>query len=209
VSNAPAPDEQLDARVACGLRNEALAVIPDYCTAGLWQGLAQEARAQWAKGEFHKAGVGRAARRQVRPELRSDRSQWIDPAEAVGAQRAWLERMEALRARLNRELYLGLFDFEAQLALYPPGAFYATHLDRFQDSSRRVVSTLLYLNDAWQPDHAGLLRLYLERADTEPWRDVEPIGGTFVAFLAAQLPHQVLPATRERWSVAGWFRSRA
>ena len=35
-----------------------------------------------------------------------------------------------------------------------------------------------------------------------------PEGGSLVVFLSAELPHEVLPASRERMSIAGWFRRR-
>ncbi|MFP5505881.1 MAG: 2OG-Fe(II) oxygenase, partial [Gammaproteobacteria bacterium] len=39
--------------------------------------------------------------------------------------------------------------------------------------------------------------------------DVLPQGGTFVCFLSDRFHHEVLPATRERMSVTGWFKVRA
>jgi len=90
-------------------------------------------------------------------------------------------------------------------ALYPPGAGYARHRDRFRDDDARVLSCVAYLNDRWGPHDGGALRLHLDGGP----RDVAPIGGTLVAFLADRVEHEVLPATRQRLAVAGWFRSRA
>ena len=208
VANDIPVRSDVDARIVRGLNEEGSVVIDGYHPAPHWQRLLHEARAERCGGGFRAAGVGRAGSWQLRPEIRSDYVRWLDPRHAMTEQRAWLGRMETLRQRLNRELYLGLFGFEAHLALYPPGAFYATHLDRFSDAATRVVSTLLYLNEDWQEAEGGALRLYLEQPDAPPWRDVVPQGGTFVAFFSAELPHQVLPATRERWSVAGWFLAR-
>ena len=58
--------------------------------------------------------------------------------------------MDSLREALNRGLFLGLEDFECHFALYPPGAFYRKHVDRFRDDDRRMVSAVIYLNDAMQ-----------------------------------------------------------
>lgn len=157
---------------------------------------------------FRHAGVGRGASFRVRPDVRGDRVAWIDPARATRRQASWLARMERLRGTLNRTLTLGLFGFEAHLALYPPGTFYATHLDRFREAAHRCVSTLLYLNEDWRPEDGGALRLHLEAADRAPWHDVAPVGGTLACFLSGDFAHQVLPATRERWSVVGWFAVR-
>jgi SM-20-related protein len=38
--------------------------------------------------------------------------------------------------------------------------------------------------------------------------DVQPTGGCLVVFLSGEVPHEVLPATRERLSLTGWFRRR-
>ena len=35
-----------------------------------------------------------------------------------------------------------------------------------------------------------------------------PSAGTLVLSISAELPHEVLPATRERLSLTGWFRRR-
>ena len=35
-----------------------------------------------------------------------------------------------------------------------------------------------------------------------------PQAGTLALFLSADMPHEVLPATRERLSLTGWFRRR-
>ncbi len=35
-----------------------------------------------------------------------------------------------------------------------------------------------------------------------------PIGGCLVVFLPGDIPHEVLPATRDRLSLTGWFRRR-
>ena len=35
-----------------------------------------------------------------------------------------------------------------------------------------------------------------------------PDGGTLVLFMSDDTPHEAKRATRERWSIAGWFRTR-
>jgi len=37
--------------------------------------------------------------------------------------------------------------------------------------------------------------------------DIYPRDGRLVLFLSADFEHEVLPAARERLSVAGWFRT--
>ncbi|MNP51674.1 hypothetical protein D3C76_1460150 [compost metagenome] len=68
-----------------------------------------------------------------------------------------------------------------------------------------MVSAVVYLNEGWLPTYGGQLRMYLE--DDHVY-DVEPVGGCLVVFLSGEVPHEVLPATRERLSLTGWFRRR-
>jgi SM-20-related protein len=35
---------------------------------------------------------------------------------------------------------------------------------------------------------------------------VTPLMGTLVLFLSEDFPHEVLPATRDRYAIAGWYR---
>ena len=170
----------------------------------LTRALAAECRKRAAEGELAPAGVGRGPAQEVREGIRGDHIQWLEPGEADACDR-YLELMDSLREAMNRGLFLGLEDFECHFALYPPGAFYRKHLDRFRDDDRRMVSAVIYLNSQWLPEHGGQLRMYLN--DQEPY-DVAPVGGRLVVFLSGEVPHEVLPATRERLSLTGWFRRR-
>lgn len=167
--------------------------------------LRSELRAEWEAGAFHPAGTGRGTAPAVRPDVRGDQIRWLEPASASAAQQACLARFEALRLELNRGLQLGLFDFECHFALYPAGAHYARHLDQFKGDARRALSCVLYLNERWQPQDGGELRLYLDHGRSV---EIAPRGGTLVAFLSERFEHEVLPARRERLSLTGWFRRR-
>ena len=70
-------------------------------------------------------------------------------------------------------------------------------------------SSVLYLNEDWDETAGGALRLYDGMNPIAPYRDIAPIAGLLVLFLSADFDHEVLPATRERLSIAGWFRRRA
>jgi SM-20-related protein len=171
---------------------------------GLTQELAAECRKRAAEGELAPAAVGRGSFSEIREGIRGDHIQWLEPGQ-VDACDSYLGLMDSLREAMNRGLFLGLEDFESHFALYPPGAFYLKHVDRFRDDDRRMVSAVIYLNDAWLPEHGGQLRMYLEEGREH---DVVPTGGCLVVFLSGEVPHEVLPATRERLSLTGWFRRR-
>lgn len=170
----------------------------------LTRALAAECRKRAAEGEMAPAAVGRGPTSEIREAIRGDRIQWIEPGQALACDR-YLALMDSLREAINRSLFLGLEDFESHFALYPPGAFYLKHLDRFRDDDRRAVSAVLYLNEAWLPQEGGQLRMYLK--DRGEY-DVLPTGGCLVVFLSGEVPHEVLPATRDRLSLTGWFRRR-
>lgn len=169
--------------------------------------LAGEAREAWTGGEYRRAGVGRGAD-QV-PEVRSDQILWLDPAAPTPLQARYLRELDRLRGAIRRELFLPVEEVEAHLAVYPPGAFYRRHLDRFQRMPHRLVSCLLYLNRGWRVEDGGQLRLYHSGADgAETSLDVLPEHGTFVCFLSERIEHEVFPTARPRASLAAWLRRR-
>lgn len=174
----------------------------------------EEARALLADGlarrdAFHQAGIGRGESHQIREAVRGDEVLWLEPEAPSLVQRVYLDRMADLQQVLNRTLFLGLFVYEAHFAVYPPGAFYKRHLDVFHDRGKgRTLSCVLYLNEGWTDADGGHLRLYLDSDQPTPFVDVRPEAGTLVTFLSETFEHEVLPATRERASVTGWFSVR-
>ncbi|MDQ2068743.1 2OG-Fe(II) oxygenase [Natronospira bacteriovora] len=154
-------------------------------------------------GSFRDAAVGRAASRARVQAIRGDRICWLNPKARRGMEAAWQERIEQLRLSLNQALMLGIRHWEGHYAVYPPGARYARHVDRFRDDDARVLSTVLYLNSRWRPEYGGQLRLYPEGKSAV---DLYPSPGRFVCFLSDRLPHEVIETRRERLSVVGWFR---
>ncbi|OLF50865.1 2OG-Fe(II) oxygenase [Pseudomonas chlororaphis] len=166
--------------------------------------LAAECRKRAAEGELAPAAVGRGLAQEIREGIRGDHIQWLEPGQADCCD-VYMGLMDSLREALNRGLFLGLEDFESHFALYPPGAFYLKHVDRFRDDDRRMVSAVIYLNQDWLPEQGGQLRMYLGDGAEH---DVDPAAGRLVVFLSGEVPHEVLPATRERLSLTGWFRRR-
>lgn len=192
-----------DATLASSLESQSWCVVPDFLDAALVDALARDCRERDAAHELAPAATGRGAGRAL-SSLRGDRTQWFEPAQLADAQARFWAQMESLRVALNRRLLLGLAELEAHYAIYPPGAGYARHRDRFADDDARVVSAVAYLNADWHDADGGALRLHLPQG---PY-DVAPHGGTLALFLSAEVEHEVLPATRERLSIAGWLRRR-
>jgi SM-20-related protein len=187
---------------------EGWAVVPGFIESELISELRAECRWLFAKGALRAAAVGSGAGRQTRSDIRTDEIRWLEEADATPAQRRCLARFEALRLEFNRELQLGLFEFECHFSRYAPGAFYRKHLDQFRGDGRRRLSCVLYLNENWAREDGGELRLHLDAGETGQVADVLPVGGTLVLFLSQRIAHEVLPGKRERLSIAGWFKTR-
>lgn len=166
--------------------------------------LERNCRSLWRSEALRPAAVGRSGEQKVLPQVRGDHIRWLDDCAACPAHAAYLQAMDSLQRTLNRTLLLGLDNYETHYALYPPGAGYRRHVDRFKDSPLRTVSVVLYLNSQWQPGDGGELRLHLPDGIV----DVEPRAGTLAVFMSDSIEHEVLLARRHRASLVGWFRRR-
>lgn len=151
------------------------------------------------KNELAKAGVGAQKDRLVNAAIRGDYISWLNkdnPDEA-----AFLDAMTELRGLINQYCCLNLGAQEFHFATYPPLSFYSRHFDQFKENSNRKISFVLYMNEAWLPEHAGELRVYT-KAGSE---DLAPIRNRLVLFRSDILEHEVLVTHAERKSITGWF----
>lgn len=154
--------------------------------------------------DFKKAGIGNKQSLQIQEAIRGDYIKWLDRKESPEAVRIYLQRLEELIQYLNRALFLSLKDFEVHMTVYPVGSFYKRHLDQFKKDDHRKLSVILYLNNQWEEQHGGQLRMYLP----DQTKDVLPLAGRLVIFRSDEIEHEVLPATRERLSITGWVLDR-
>jgi SM-20-related protein len=180
-------------------------IVPDYLSSTETTALRAECLAEHANKAFHQAGVGRGTA-EVRSDIRGDQVRWIDETQTGPAIQNVLAKLETLRLAVNQRLFLGLFDVELHYAVYPPGAGYRRHLDRFQDDDRRALTVILYLNENWSSTDGGRLRFWPDPVATG--LEIEPTGGTLVTFLSDRFWHEVQPAKKARLSLTGWFRRR-
>ncbi len=154
------------------------------------------------QGEFKAAGISK--NQQFAREVRRDEICWFEPNGLLPAQKILWERFENIKAVLNRELYLGLWDLEGHFASYAKGGFYLRHLDRFASDDARTVTVVLYLNEDWSPEHGGELVIFTAKGPIH----VEPRAGTLVIFMSAKIEHEVRESHAPRRSFAGWYRRR-
>ncbi|MCH8552816.1 MAG: 2OG-Fe(II) oxygenase [Natronospirillum sp.] len=195
------------ARIVDAIATQGFAICPGFLPMDQTLTLLQHCQALQAEDELHSAGIGRGQDFHTNRFVRQDRIHWLEGT--APAETHFLNPMAELQTRLNRELFIGLFDYEAHFALYPEGAFYKKHVDAFQGRSNRRLSTVLYLNPDWQPADGGELRLYDPGDPEQVLIDVTPQAGTLVVFESECFWHEVLPAKRKRYSIAGWFRVNA
>jgi SM-20-related protein len=192
---------------ALALTERGYVVLPGAMPEDGWQSLRAEAAHLLAADAFVAARIGRGhgdGALRAETTVRGGSVCWLDASMPVG--QMFMRWMDGLRLSLNRDLFLGLDSFEAHYAHYPAGASYGTHVDRHRQTNARVVSSVIYLNPAWPADAGGELVIYDELE--VPRLTIAPEGGTLVLFMSDQTPHEAKKATRERWSIAGWFRTR-
>ena len=189
---------------SAALTERGYAVLPGAMPESGWLPLRAEAEHLLADNAFSAAGIGRGDGVRKESRIRGGSVCWLDAS--MPAAEAFLVWMEGLRRALNRNLFLGLDTFEAHYAHHPTGTSYETHLDRHHHSNERVVSAVIYLNSDWPLDAGGELVIY--DAHASPRLTLAPKGGTLVLFMSDGTPHEARKASRERWSIAGWFRTR-
>lgn len=196
-------EARIEQRIAPSLERHGYALCPNLLPDRLVQRLAGDCHALHQAGSLTPARVGRGGDSRQEHAVRGDATAWIEADTPVRSE--FLARLDALRVQVNQTLLLGLHDLECHYAVYPAGAFYARHRDRFRDDDLRVLSFTCYLNFDWSAEHGGALRLHLQEGSV----DVLPELGVCTLFLSGEIEHEVLPATRPRYSIAGWFRRRA
>ncbi|WP_263079413.1 2OG-Fe(II) oxygenase [Endozoicomonas sp. Mp262] len=197
-----ASNERLFASIAQDIEQKGFSIRPKALSEDLQIALSAQQQ-KINDNNYSTAGIGRAINYLKNDGVRSDKISWIT-GQSV-AENNWLYWVNQLRTYLNRHLFLGLFSFESHFAHYQPGDFYRRHYDAFKGESNRILSLIIYLNEGWTQADEGKLVLYGNDHDREGIK-VIPAMGTLVTFLSEDFPHEVLPANRDRFSIAGWFR---
>ncbi|GAC22874.1 MAG: proline hydroxylase [Alteromonadaceae bacterium] len=196
-------DEQVIAYICEQLTITGYCVVSDFLPELVINALYLEASSD-VRLNFKQASIGREQLQQVNTSVRSDSIAWINGQSE--SQRLFLKLMENLRIEINRRLFMGLFDYESHYAHYGQGDFYKRHVDAFKGNSNRLLSSVVYLNADWvKADEGELLMFHDEQVS--PFLIVEPIFNQCVIFLSEQFPHEVRAAKRDRYSIAGWFRT--
>jgi len=206
---------QLFEKIATELLNTGMSINSNSLPLELSQAILNELN-QISIDDFVTAGIGRHGLHSVNPFVRSNSICWIEGQ--TYACQLWNEWAQQLQLFLNRRLYLGLVSFESHFAHYSKGDFYKRHYDAFKDiypddftpqylrKPNRTLSVVAYFNTHWSKEDGGELVIY---ADDNDFKGIQvvPQLGHFIVFLSEEFPHEVLPSQRDRYSIAGWYRS--
>lgn len=198
-------DETLFGLIADDIEKQGYSIqhgaLPDEISSALYSNLQD-----LSTNKYSDAGIGRGKNYVKTDFVRTDEIFWITGASDAGVR--WIDWTSRLQRFLNQKLFLGLFSFESHFAHYAPGSYYKRHYDAFRGEANRILSVVTYLNPFWANSDGGELVLYADDHDREGLK-VVPLYGTIVVFISEDFPHEVLAPSRDRYSVAGWFRVNA
>ncbi|GJQ64806.1 MAG: hypothetical protein SCALA702_38590 [Melioribacteraceae bacterium] len=153
-------------------------------------------------GDFSKAGIGRGTEFQKKAEIRSDYIYWLSDSGETLLQKKYLNAIRNISELFRNSFFIPIRDFESHFAIFPEGSFYNRHLDQFRETSNRLITVILYLNEDWSVGNGGELRIFLD----EQVIDIEPLFGRLLIFRSDKIEHSVLKTNKARYSITGWLR---
>lgn len=153
-------------------------------------------------GLLQSAGVGNESIKDNQQTIRGDKIYWMDKKHDNVFEQEFLNQIEGFIDRLNSTCYTGINDYEFHYALYEQGSFYKKHKDQFKNDNNRKYSLINYLNENWEEENGGKLKLYQEHGVQE----VSPYSQTAVFFKSDEMVHEVMVANRSRMSITGWLK---
>jgi SM-20-related protein len=180
-------------------------LIEDFLRLEDYHSLQRKAENLHQEGLFTSAKIGLKVQSHQNMAIRTDKICWIDDASGEPAEQEYLRQTNHIANILNQTLYLGLVEFETHFASYQAGAFYKKHIDQFAAKKTRKISCVYYLNEDWQEQFGGALKLY--NKEERLIQNVLPQGNRFICF-NSELPHEVCITHRPRYSIAGWMKTR-
>jgi len=152
----------------------------------------------------------------------SEEGMWTQEKSLIGSTSAaappdslsgYILKVSTLLEELKPLLPLELGDVcersRAMVTCYPPNAHYSKHVDNGGSlSNGRRLTTLLYLNVDWVEGDGGELALYDPTDISRRVKTIEPLGGRCVLLWSdRRVPHEVLEAHKDRFTITIWFFS--
>jgi SM-20-related protein len=201
----PFVENPLYERIISDIANQKYSIINDFFNNDEVLALRESLLGKYEEDAFKKSAIGNRTNENVKKAIRGDIIFWIDENFSNAAEHLFFNKINDLKAYLNRTCFLGINQKEFHYAIYPKDTFYRRHLDTFRNDDRRRLSFVCYLNsEDWKPENGGELVLYLENED----KIVYPFPGKVVIFESQVLEHEVKPVNTERLSITGWLKTR-
>jgi len=192
-------------QIATHIHQRGFHVIDDFLNHEDYLALSASIQTLYSKGAFEPAKIGQNQNKTLNTDIRNDHIFWLDKQDGNPAVNAYFTELDNLCSALNQSLFLGLIDYEAHFAVYQPNNFYKKHVDQFTAARNRRISCVYYLNDSWQPEFGGELKLYDQH--DQLLTTITPLGNRFVCF-NSDIPHEVCTAYKTRYSIAAWLKVR-
>lgn len=150
--------------------------------------------------------------RQDFPEIKKPGYLTVDEVELHGRFKQLIEELEGpeLTEELSRKFGLDLHQYPRLTTIMRRSQpkYGAIHTD----GPSKIMTMLVYMNDEWQQDEGGRLRVLYDGKNFEPYKlEVPPTLGTMFAFLRSDNSwHGHLPFSGERRVVqVAWVKSQA
>jgi len=189
------------------LETQGWALADDLLPAALTMRLSLASRQAWRQGLFKPAQIGAPGQPLLAPGIRGDEIHWLERDSTAPGWAEFQFWAAGLQQQLNRCFFIGLRRAEFHFARYDSGHGYKKHMDQHRGQPHRRISLVLYLNRRWTDTNGGELCLYAPTDHKQEIKRIQPRFGRIVVFRSDLIPHAVLPASRQRWSLTGWFRS--
>eukprot|EP00794_Sanderia_malayensis_P017841 gene17841-19622_t len=161
---------------------------------------------------FHRGQLSRnSLDQECSREIRNDFVTWIDNATYPNMTHllSAISYVDRIVATMGRSSLLADYNMRSRssimVACYPgKGAHYKRHVDN-PSKDGRILTVIMYLNRNYNAGtDGGVLRIF--SPDIKYYYDVFPIFGRIVMFWSdPRVPHEVLPAFRERFAASVWY----
>jgi len=198
-------DDAQSERIVAALAEQGWGVISDFIPEAFGSALRQALTLHRCNGDFQPARLGQGGGLTAGKEVRSDEIMWLDRNNRIPID-DYLAYIGDIQQLLNCQLSLGLESYESIATIFPVGSACKRHLDQINNHEQRILTAILYLNQEWQTEDGGQLRLYTGSGDEHI--DIYPQAGNLLIFLSPRFQHEVLPTNRKRLAITTWFKRR-
>ncbi|WP_428412133.1 2OG-Fe(II) oxygenase [Legionella sp.] len=188
------------------LCNQGFHLLDEFLSLQHYFSLRATAKKLYDQGLFRSAKIGLNISSQQNKAIRSDEILWLESDNLDPAIQFFVNQIHQLCRILNQNLFLGLHEFETHFANYQPGTFYKKHIDQFAAQKSRKISFVYYLNEDWQDEYGGQLKLY--NINDQLLENINPQGNRLICF-NSELPHEVVTTNQTRYSITGWMKTRS